>query len=73
MRLYDPNRLPKDRLEWMANLLMLPVALGLFVVLRLAAPDLAAALAALVAAIAAVALGRGAVLFARRHRHSQSI
>lgn len=69
MRLYDAARLPKDRIGWTANLLMLPVVLMLFVALRLAAPGLAMPLSALLAAVVGVGTLRGVVLVARARAH----
>jgi hypothetical protein len=52
-------RLSKGHHEWAAAMIMLPVVLGLFVLLRLLSPGWSVPVAALVAAVVGVAVVRG--------------
>jgi hypothetical protein len=60
------------RLDWTAALVMVPLALGLFAALRLIAPQLSVAVAALVAAVASVLIVRASRVFLASRRHSTS-
>jgi hypothetical protein len=56
---------PKRRLDWTAGLLMVPIALGVFTLMRVVAPGLSMPVCALIAAAVAVAIVRGGLLLAR--------
>jgi urea transporter len=58
MRWYQVRWLSKDRHEWAAAAIMLPVVLGLFVLIRMIAPGWSVQAAALVGAVVGVALVR---------------
>jgi hypothetical protein len=66
-------RIKPKRLDWVGGLIMVPLAIALFVILRLVAPEFEMVWAALVAAAASVLLVRTTrVLMARRGGAPQS-